>query len=326
MSIGSGLRTETPVHVVLFYEHDEQLTQAAGAFLLDGLRAGDVVVIVATDEHLRAFETEIADGAVDVDEARAAGRLVTLDAGELLDRFLVEGWPEAIPFDGVIGNLVRQAGESGRPVRVYGEMVALLWDAGHVPAAIELEALWNRLGEQVPFSLFCAYSEASVVGDGQAAAVAQVCQLHSEVVERPSQVAAGSAVIEETCTFDDKSATVGAARRFTAGVLDSWGLGELLGDGEIEDLRLAVGELVANAVRHGKAPIRIRVARHADRVRIEVRDHGGGHPAIREVQHIGADAGGWGLRFVSRLADAWGTHTVGGLTSVWLERLLPSSR
>lgn len=94
----------------------------------------------------------------------------------------------------------------------------------------------------------------------------------------------------------------------------------------LADVISVAGELVANAVRHGKAPIRIRVARHADRVRIEVRDHGGGHPAIREVQHIGADAGGWGLRFVSRLADAWGTHTVGGLTSVWLERLLPSSR
>jgi anti-sigma regulatory factor (Ser/Thr protein kinase) len=308
-----------PGHVVLFYEHDEQLARSVGTYLLDGLRAGDVAVVVATEPHLRAFEAVIADGGVDVDGARADGRLVTLDAGELLDRFVVEGWPEAVSFDAVVGDLVRRAGGGGRGVRVYGEMVALLWDAGHVPAAIELEALWNRLGGQVPFSLFCAYPAASVAGDGQAAAVARVCALHAEVVDgghRP-------AVAEETRTFDVDPTALGTARRFVAGVLQAWGYGALAGERGIEDLRLAVGELVSNAVRHGRAPIGITLSRHPDRVRIEVRDHGGGRPAVREVEPTGANPGGWGLRFVDHLADTWGTHTTGGITVVWLERLLP---
>jgi hypothetical protein len=36
-------------------------------------------------------------------------------------------------------------------------MVSLLWDASLTDAAIEVEAMWNELGAQYPFSLLCAY-------------------------------------------------------------------------------------------------------------------------------------------------------------------------
>ena len=39
--------------------------------------------------------------------------------------------------------MLRQAAKAGRPVRVFGEMVALLWDPGLTDAAIEVEAMWN---------------------------------------------------------------------------------------------------------------------------------------------------------------------------------------
>jgi hypothetical protein len=52
--------------------------------------------------------------------------------------------------------MLRQAAEAGRPVRVFGEMVSLLWDAGLIDAAIEVEAMWNELGARYPFSLLAA--------------------------------------------------------------------------------------------------------------------------------------------------------------------------
>jgi len=88
------------------------------------------------------------------------------------------------------------------------------------------------------------------------------------------------------------------------------------------DLHLAVGELVTNAVRHGKAPIRLTMTKRLDRIRIEVHDHGGGRPAIRPVQITGPNRGGWGLRMVDQLVDAWGTTTTGDLTTVWVEQPL----
>ncbi len=102
-------------------------------------------------------------------------------------------------------------------------------------------------------------------------------------------------------------------------LLDSWLVGcHLHRDGA--DLKLAVGELVANAVRHGKGPIRLIIAKLPDRVRVSVHDHGGGHPAIRPVVTTGPNAGGWGLRLVDELVDAWGTTTTGHSTTVWVEQ------
>jgi hypothetical protein len=55
------------------------------------------------------------------------------------------GHVNGILFRSVVGRLMSKAARSGRPVRAYGEMVALLWDAGHLDAAIDVELLWNEL-------------------------------------------------------------------------------------------------------------------------------------------------------------------------------------
>lgn len=78
--------------------------------------------------------------------ARARGSWLALDAAATLCRFTSGGTPDAAGFDREVGGLIRQAARDGRAVRAFGEMVALLWDAGLVTAAVELEAMWNDLG------------------------------------------------------------------------------------------------------------------------------------------------------------------------------------
>jgi hypothetical protein len=68
------------------------------------------------------------------------------------------------------------------PVRIFGEMVALLWDAGNAGAAVDLEALWNELGRQYSFSLLCAYPAGAVAADEYADELAQICAAHSAVL------------------------------------------------------------------------------------------------------------------------------------------------
>jgi hypothetical protein len=46
---------------------------------------------------------------------------------------------------------------SNQPLRIFGEMVAVLWNDGKHDAALSLEELWNDLREEHDFSLFCAY-------------------------------------------------------------------------------------------------------------------------------------------------------------------------
>lgn len=105
------------------------------------------------------------------------------------------------------------------------------------------------------------------------------------------------------------------ARHAVVRCLRAWGLTEL-----ISPLELAVGELVTNAVCHGRGPITLVLAILPGRLRVEVHDRGGGTPAIRPGHTYGPQLGGWGLRLVDNLVDAWGCDVRAGHTVVWVEQ------
>ena len=173
-------------HVVQFYAQDQELAAGAGQYLADALAEGCVVVVVATPAHRQAFESYLAGADADVAGARADGRYRPIDAAALLHRFAVAGEVDAASFEAEVGHVLRAAGAAGRPVRVYGEMVALLWEAGQLNAVLELEGRWNELARDIPFGLYCGYPESPVMGAGQRAVLAEVCRLHEAVVGMPA--------------------------------------------------------------------------------------------------------------------------------------------
>lgn len=77
---------------------------------------------------------------------------------------------------------VSRAVESAHNVRIYGEMVAVLWDEGNVAAAIALEDLWNDLATRYPFSLFCAYPMRAFDTDASIEGYRTICGQHSTVL------------------------------------------------------------------------------------------------------------------------------------------------
>jgi hypothetical protein len=168
-------------HAVLFYRAGGELAGQVSAYLFEALREGGIAIVIATPAHRAAIARALARAGADVPAAQAAGALVVRDARETMDRFMIADWPSPANFWQVISPLVRRATDTGKPVHVYGEMVALLWDAGLVSSAIEVEAMWNELGAQYPFSLLCAYPADSVRDEVFQDAVAEVCRSHSAV-------------------------------------------------------------------------------------------------------------------------------------------------
>jgi anti-sigma regulatory factor (Ser/Thr protein kinase) len=112
-------------------------------------------------------------------------------------------------------------------------------------------------------------------------------------------------------------AAAGRARRLVADRLDAWDMAALSGS-----LALAASELVTNAVRYGRGPIVVRLEARDDRVRLEVEDRGGGRPAVQPVDPTGHTVGGWGLRMVDQVVDAWGAEVGDHQTLVWVELTL----
>ncbi|MFA9428850.1 ATP-binding protein [Egicoccus sp. AB-alg2] len=182
----SVVDTSAGDHLVGFYDDEAYLAQAVAAFLAPGLLAGDAGVVVATPEHRDRFDAALREAGVDVVGAVRAGALVHADASDLIDRFLLDGRLDRDAFRRIVGDVLTRAAGEGRRVRVFGEMVALLWDRGHVPAVVELEDAWNDLAADHPFVLFCAYPMHAFDRSESAEAFRAVLQRHNHVL--PSEV------------------------------------------------------------------------------------------------------------------------------------------
>jgi anti-sigma regulatory factor (Ser/Thr protein kinase) len=300
-------------HGVAFYRGEAEVVAEVAAFVAGGLAAGGGAVVVATASHREAIDAALERHGHDAASARADGRYTALDAAETLAEFMSTGGPDAARFEAVIGDVIDGAAADGRPVRVFGEMVALLWDEGNVTGALELESLWNELATGREFSLLCAYPSAAL-GSASLHDANEVCRLHSQV--RSLAIGATSTTHRDAANasevFVATAASVREARLFVTGVLGSWGATEF-----VEDAALIVAELTANAVKHAASAFRVAVHRTGARVRIAVEDSGAGHPKPRAAGPN--DPTGRGLALVARLADEWGWDSLPAGKSVWAE-------
>jgi len=165
----------------MFHRDGDEYADRASAYLLEALRKDGAAIVIASPEHRRAIRARLAQAGTDVAAAEAAGAFVALDALETALRCMVADWPDPASFWEVISPLIRRATEAFKPVHVFGEMVALLWDDGEVNAGIEVEAMWNEMAAQYPFSLLCAYPVQSVSGERHQDPLAEVCRVHTSV-------------------------------------------------------------------------------------------------------------------------------------------------
>ena len=300
MALASDHCLEAPEHVVQFYRDDEELAGRVAPHLAEALDADGVAIVIATAAHRRAFAARLVAMGFDVAGAEEAGDLVMLDAREAADALLFDGRIAAHRFDTLIAARVRHAATGGRVVQAYGEIVALMWAGGHVNAALELEDLWNGLGREVGFSLYCAYPLTSVEADGALDAFRAVCSAHSAVVGSPGILSRlRLAPFQLTRTFEWSGRGPADARRFVTETLVAWGRADL-----VEDAAVVVTELATNAVVHARTGFTVAVSCHPDgSIRLAVRDDSVRPPRPRVAAPY--DGSGRGLRLVEAIAGGW---------------------
>lgn len=327
MAVAPGLAgADQQGHVVQFYAHDGELAAGAGRYLAEALAGGCAVVVVATPAHRQAFESYLAGAGVDIAAARADGRYQAIDAAALLHRFAVAGEVDPASFEAEVGHVIRTAGAAGRPVRVYGEMVALLWDADQLNAALELEGLWNDLAEDIPFGLYCGYPESSAAGADQRAALAEVCRLHAAVVGAPAALPRPARTVpartvparsRATRSFPLDRDAPRQARHFALGLLRGWRIEQCCRLTVASDVAIVVSELATNAVRHARSGFTVSVLLAHDALRIRVEDARplagapGDPPLPVSPDH--------GLGLVDAVSARWGVQPADGGKTVWAE-------
>src|SRR5262245_24473375 len=154
-------------HLVQVYHARNTLIDALEGFVVAGLRGRDGVVVIATAEHRRELDARLDQQGFDLKALAAQDRYIALDAEKALSQFMTaDGWPDKDRFEVLAKDLIRRAAGSTapldlkqrqRPVRAFGEMVAVLWDRGQTAATMRLEHFWNDLCEMEGLTLFCAY-------------------------------------------------------------------------------------------------------------------------------------------------------------------------
>jgi hypothetical protein len=171
-------------HAIAFYEENE-LAGLVGAYLQSAITDGGSAVLLATPDHRSVVNAWLTAAGIDLVGAWADGSYVLLDASQTISRFVINGRPDAAAFWETMSPVLAAASSKDGPVRVFGEMVAVLWKAGSTDATIELEALWSEISRQYPFELLCAYPAAAMSDGARSDSLAQVCCAHSAVLGAP---------------------------------------------------------------------------------------------------------------------------------------------
>jgi len=173
-------------HFVQFYEDDAFLEESVAGYVADALQSGDGAVIIATREHRAEIAKKLRARGIDLDDARFQQQYLALDASETLASFMVNGMPDPQLFKQVIRRVLQQILAGRKRARAFGEMVAILWEQGNKAGAIGLEQLWNELGKEHTFALFCAYPMKLFEGDAQGDPLKDVCTCHTRVIPAES--------------------------------------------------------------------------------------------------------------------------------------------
>ncbi len=102
----------------------------------------------------------------DVEGLAEIGELVCEEAEKLLSSFMFDGIIDEYVFKWKIAGMIERAKAAGgeRPVRVFGEMVSLIWQSRQ-QVTERLEELWNEVIQEYSVPLLCAYNLAGTRPD-----------------------------------------------------------------------------------------------------------------------------------------------------------------
>jgi PAS domain S-box-containing protein len=172
-----------PGHDVQFYDGEDFLVREVTKFLAEGIRAGQPLIIVATQSHRTQFASRLRELGFNAEEFFGS-RCDWLDAQDTLSAFMENGMPNRDRFEATLGAVLDRAlgDHSYLVARAYGEMVDLLWKDGNIEGAIALEELWNALAARYSFTLLCAYSMGNFYKEAHTPSFQRICSQHAHAL------------------------------------------------------------------------------------------------------------------------------------------------
>ena len=290
-------------HVAALYASDEQLRDLLLPYLDEGLRRGENIFAVVSDNARRVLQDALGDAA---DRVQWGGGSVSYDhLGQM--------------FEGFAGYLAQQY-RAGVPTRLIGE-----FDSDSSPDRVSqylrYEAMANEVYAPYGYPVVCLWDQRRY----PTGVLAQVRAVHPQLLNTnapitnaeyrtpvdyltgeqrlPAETPPDPDLVMHLHSADD----LGVLRRR----LRSWGATCGLDEQDVDDIVIAVDEIATNALEHGQPPARVRGWTDSEALIIQVADQGRTSiPATTGYHRPGTDAlRGRGVWIARQLADVLTTHT-----------------
>ncbi len=169
-------------HFVQYYPEESRLIANLVRFIGGGIVAHDPCIVIATQEHCQELVSQLYSRNLDIDGQIKKGNFILLDARQTLDSFMENGMPDKDLFGQNIGKILRELSAQNKPIRAFGEMVAILWEEQSEASAVMLEQYWNEISRQFNLTLYCAYPAIHSKKADHTSMLDRVSRLHTSVL------------------------------------------------------------------------------------------------------------------------------------------------
>jgi hypothetical protein len=171
-------------HILQLYDSEDFLSAAVAHFAAAGLRAGEVVLLTGTKDHLARIERDLRAAGVDLPAAERNGQLMLSDVHESIVRALSDGRLGPAEFDAVACGALEEALSDTRytGVRWWGEVTNTLNQAGNCEAGLQAEKLGDAAARKYGATVFCSFLCDKFDSHGYDDALKELCCVHSHLI------------------------------------------------------------------------------------------------------------------------------------------------
>jgi DNA-binding NarL/FixJ family response regulator len=166
-------------HEVQFYSDDEAFVVGFARFIEAALKAGNAVIVAATESHGKSLLRNLQEHGVDIAAAVEHGSYFFLDVADTLSTFMVKDLLDPVRFFRVVGDLIATAarateGKQSR-VAICGECASILWVQGKADAAIQVEQFCSQLAKRYEMNILCGFSLSSFYSEEDKRVFQRIC-------------------------------------------------------------------------------------------------------------------------------------------------------
>lgn len=178
-------QTTTRRHEVQFYSDETVFRHRLSQFVGTALRAGSVVVAIATEPHRESFLEGLQANDLDIRAAMQRGSYILFDVTDTMSSFMVHDRLDPVRYlEGMadsVESALRSAKSDHPRVAICGELAIPLLAQGNADSAIQIEQLSNQFAIQYELDILCMYPVKSYRSVEADHILQRICTEHSTV-------------------------------------------------------------------------------------------------------------------------------------------------